>query len=141
MVKEQLVTEEKWDEITSLSRKAVTAMLGFTFAHVGINFDGDAAAAEGASLLGLFGYEGAENPSSWFCGNSFELMKKNGRGVHGHIGFSTYSVERALAYVRTFGFGPVEETAQWCGEPQKSALKFIYLDKSVAGFDIHLKRG
>ncbi|HAH61652.1 MAG TPA: 2-dehydro-3-deoxyphosphogluconate aldolase [Treponema sp.] len=140
MVKEPLIAEEKWDEITAISKKAVNAMLGFSFAHVGINFDGDAAASEGAAVLGLFGYEGTENPASWFCGDSFELMKKNGRGVHGHIGFYTYNVERALSYLSRFGFNPVMETAQWYGEEQKSALKFIYLDKPVGGFEIHLKR-
>jgi 2-dehydro-3-deoxyphosphogluconate aldolase / (4S)-4-hydroxy-2-oxoglutarate aldolase len=140
MVKEPLVAEGKWNEITALSKKAVSAMLGFSFAHVGINFDGDAAASEGAAVFGLFGYDGTENSASWFCGNSFELMKKNGRGVHGHIGFYTYNIERALAYLSWFGFNPVMQTAQWCGVEHKSALKFVYLDKPVAGFDIHLKR-
>jgi len=140
MVKEPLIAEERWDEITALSKKAVVAMLGFTFAHVGINFDDESAAADGASLFGLFGCEGAENPASWFCGDSFELMKRNGRGVHGHIGFYTYNIERALAYLGRYGFNPVIETAQWSGEPRKSELKFVYLDRSIAGFEIHLKR-
>lgn len=140
MVREPLIAEERWDEITVLSRKAMAAVLGFTFAHVGINFDGEDAAAQGAALLGLFGCDGTENSASWFCGSSFELMKKNGRGVHGHIGFYTYNIERALSYLGRFGFNPVMETAQWCGSPQKSALKFVYLDKAAGGFEIHLKR-
>jgi len=140
MVKESLIAEKKWNEITILSKKTVSAMLGFTFAHMGMNFDSDAAATEAAAVLGLFGYEGTENPASWFCGDAFELMKKKGRGVHGHVGFYTYNIERALAYLSRFGINPVMETAQWFGEPQKSALKFIYLDKSVGGFEIHLKR-
>jgi 2-dehydro-3-deoxyphosphogluconate aldolase/(4S)-4-hydroxy-2-oxoglutarate aldolase len=140
MADADLIAQERWDEITERSRKALLAMLGFRFAHVGINFDGDAAASDGSRLLSLFGYEGAENPASWFCGDSFELMKKNGRGVHGHIGFFTWNIERALAYLKKSGFNPLPETAQWCGEPEKSPLKFIYLDKSIAGFDIHLKR-
>jgi len=140
MVKNTLIAEENWAEITSLSKKAVIAMLGFKFAHVGINFDSGSSAAEGAALLDLFGYAGAENPASWFCGDSFELVKKNGRGVHGHIGFYTWNIERALAYLAGAGFSPVMETAQWCGEAEKSPLKFVYLDKAVGGFDIHLKR-
>ena len=140
MVQDSLLREKNWDKIAILSRRAVAALLGFKFAHVGLNFDTESAAAEGASVLSLFGYTGTENPASWFCGDSFELMKKKGRGAHGHIGFYTWNIERALTYLERYGFKPVPQTAQWCGEPEKSSLSFIYLDKSVGGFDIHLKR-
>ncbi len=140
MFKPSLIQNNNWKEITSLSRRAVCKMLGFRFAHLGINFENDAEAAKGAALLDIFGYSGRETPASWFSGDSFELMKKDGRGVHGHIGFFTWNIERALKYLSFFGFFPVKETAVWSGEPEKSYLTFIYLDKNVAGFDIHLKR-
>jgi 2-dehydro-3-deoxyphosphogluconate aldolase/(4S)-4-hydroxy-2-oxoglutarate aldolase len=135
-----LIAEKKWDEITRKSKAALVKMLGFRFAHVGINFDSPQDCAEGAALLDVFGFEGQETPASWFSGDSFELMKKNGRGVHGHIGFFVWNIERALEYLSLSGFSPVMETAVWSGEPEKSSLTFVYLDKGIAGFDIHLKK-
>ena len=50
------------------------------------------------------------------------------------------NVERALAFLKAYGFKPVMETAKWMGKPNESPLKVVYLDKEVGGFAIHLKR-
>ena len=67
-------------------------------------------------------------------------MKQDGRGTHGHISMVCNNVERALAYLKQFGFKPVMETAKWMGKAEASPLKVVYLDKEVGGFAIHLKR-
>ncbi len=140
MVQEKLIKEKNWAEITRLSAQAVKAMLGFKFIHMGMNFDGAASAADAAKEFSAFGYEGVEGNSSWFCGDAFDLMKQNGRGTHGHIAFSVYSIERALSYLEQFGYHAVEETKKWKGEARKSPLKITYLDKEINGFAIHLNR-
>ena len=140
MVQEKLIKDRNWDEITRLSCQAVKAMLGFKFIHMGMNFDGNESASAAAKEFGVFGYQGVEGNSSWFCGDAFDLMKKDGRGAHGHIAFSTYNVERALVYLEQFGYHAVEETKKWKGEAGKSPLKIVYLDKEINGFAIHLNR-
>ncbi len=39
MVKAELITQGKWDEISRLSREAVNAVHGFSFAHLGVSED------------------------------------------------------------------------------------------------------
>ncbi|OJF76481.1 MAG: hypothetical protein BKP49_06505 [Treponema sp. CETP13] len=144
MVRSSLIEAEKWDEIVTLSEEAEKAMLGFEFAHLGINYKNEKECKKGTQDFAVFGFKERETPISWFCGNNnteaFELMKQNGRGKNGHIGILVYSIERAMEYLKPFGYSLVPETIQWCGEPEKSAMFFVYLTKDIAGFDIHLKR-
>lgn len=140
LVPKDLLERRDGDGISRLAREAALLSLGFQFAHVGINCAGDADAASLASLLSEFGFSGSENPVSWFCGASFELMKNGGPGKRGHIGILTWSVERALAYLARRGISPVMESAKWCGERGKSAISFVYLDRDFGGFAVHLKR-
>ena len=140
MVKGSLIKANQWDEITRLSKEAIEASLGFAFAHVGINFHGDGECAEGVKEFEAFGFKGVEGELSWFCGTEFELMKNGVKGKNGHIGVLTYNIERALAYLADRGFKPVADSAQWTGDAEKSPLKFIYLDKEINGFAVHLKK-
>ena len=87
-----------------------------------------------------FGFKGVEGKSSWFCGTEFELMKNGVKGKNGHIGILTYNIERALAYLADCGFKSVADSAQWTGNAENSPLKFIYLDKEINGFAVHLKK-
>ena len=136
MVKADLVAAERWDEIQLLCESAVAAVHGFSFAHVGLNQDDAATAAETSGLLERFGFPLKDGTKSIFAGTTFEVMKMPFRGACGHIGFKTYNVERALAYLGRFGFKGVEETAAM----EKGRIKLIYLDKEVGGFAIHLGR-
>ncbi|HKL85214.1 MAG TPA: hypothetical protein VJ861_02645 [Treponemataceae bacterium] len=61
-------------------------------------------------------------------------MKTPYKGTKGHIGISCYNIERALYYLKQFGFNGVEETAK----KEKGQLSVIYLDKEVGGFALHL---
>ena len=140
MVKGSLIKAKQWDEIARLSKEAVEASLGFCFAHVGINFHGDGECAEGVKELEVFGFKGVEGQASWFCGTEFELMKNGVKGKNGHIGILTYNIERALTYLAEYGFKPIADSAQWTGGAEKSPLQFIYLDKEINGFAVHLKK-
>lgn len=72
--------------------------------------------------------------SSIFNGSVIEVMKTPYKGTKGHIGISCYNIERALYYLKQFGFNGVEETAK----KEKGQLSVIYLDKEVGGFALHL---
>lgn len=137
MVKADLVAAGKWDEVTALCAAAVTAVHGFSFAHLGVNSDTEAAARETVAALGLLGFAAKEGGKSIFAGTEFEIMKLPFRGTHGHIGIKTHNVERALAYLGRFGYNGVEETAA----RDKGKLKIIYLDKEMGGFAVHLIKG
>ena len=136
MVKADLVAADKWDEIKALCETAVTAVNGFSLAHLGINGNDEADAKEACDLLGKFGFAAnKDGQKSIFAGSEFELMKLKFHGTHGHIGFKTYNVDRALAYLGRFGFKAVEDTIQ---KDSKGNLKFAYLDKEIGGFAVHL---
>ena len=53
MVRDDLVKEKKWDEITALTRNAVKIMLGLEFVHMGINNENKEEAQKGAKLFEL----------------------------------------------------------------------------------------
>jgi len=136
MVKADFIESEDWNAITALCREAVTAIHGFSFAHVGINQKDDKTAADTAALFGLFGFAPKDGNSSIFNGTVIEVMKSPFRGDKGHIGLKCWNIERALAYLEQFGFHGVEETAK----TEKGKLSVIYLDKEIGGFAMHLVR-
>jgi 2-dehydro-3-deoxyphosphogluconate aldolase/(4S)-4-hydroxy-2-oxoglutarate aldolase len=118
----------------------MTAIHGFTFAHMGINQGNEEEAMKTAALFEVFGFAKKVGNSSIFCNTEFEVMKKPFRGTLGHVGLKTWNIERALAYLAQFGFKPVMETASYLGAEGKSPLKVVYLDKEIGGFAIHLVR-
>jgi len=141
MVKADLIESENWNEITRLSKEAICAVHGFSFAHMGINQQNVQEAGETASLFAAFGFAlNRDGETSVFAGNEFEVMKSVVRGKNGHIGLKTWDIERALAYLEQFGFKPVKETLKYTGKEGQSPLKFTYLDKEVGGFAFHLMR-
>lgn len=136
MVKDELVKEKKWDEITALTKNAVTKMLGFEFAHMGINNDNAEEAARGAKLLSaMFGFDMKETSKSVFAG-PFELMNQKGPGKCGHIAIKTNFVDRAMAYFKRMGVEFDESTITYNEKTGKP--KFVYFKDEVCGFAIHL---
>ena len=61
-------------------------------------------------------------------------MKGNGRGTVGHIGVGVNNIEAALEYFKGNGVNPIEETRKVVD----GVTTFVYLDKEIAGFAIHL---
>jgi 2-dehydro-3-deoxyphosphogluconate aldolase/(4S)-4-hydroxy-2-oxoglutarate aldolase len=64
------------------------------------------------------------------------VMKTPFRGTHGHIALRCNNLERALSFLGKFGYAPVMDTAK----SEKNRLKFVYLDKEIGGFAVHLIR-
>ena len=136
MVKDELVKEKKWDEITALTKDAVTKMLGFEFAHVGINNENREEAERGAKLLSLmFGMPIRETSKSTFAGE-FEMMHSKGPGRCGHIGIKTNFVDRAMAFLKRMGYEFDESTITYDAKTGKP--KFVYLKDEICGFAFHI---
>ena len=135
MVKPELISSGNFDEITRLTREAISIMLGFEFAHLGINEETKDKALDSANqLLNLFYFPIKEGVSSIFTGPEFEIMKNQYLGKHGHIAIATNDIYRAITYLKVKGISVLSETAK----EKDGKLKAIYLDQEVSGFAIHL---
>jgi len=137
MVKDELIKEKKWDEITALTRNAVKAMLGLEFTHIGINNDSKEEAEKGAKLFSLmFGMPLRETSKSIFASEEFEFMCQRGPGKCGHIGIKTHFVDRAMAYFARLGFEFDESSITYDDKTGKP--KFAYFKDEICGFAIHI---
>lgn len=135
MVKKDLIDGGRFDEISRLCREAVTSMLGFELAHVGINAENADAAMGTARLFeSLFGFPVRDGNSSTFAGRYVEVLKSPYLGKYGHIAIGTASVDRAVAFLERQGFAFAPETAK----EQNGKRTAIYLKDEIAGFAVHL---
>jgi len=135
MVKPELISSGNFDEITRLTQEAISIMLGFEFAHLGINEESKDKALNSANLLSrLFNFPVKEGTSSVFAGPAFEVIKNRYLGEYGHTAIVTNDIHRAIAYLRKKDILVLPETAK----EKDGKLKAIYLDQEVSGFAIHL---
>jgi len=137
MIDQDAIAKGDWEHIRKLCHEAVIAMHGFTLAHLGMNLPDETAAGSVAAALGnVFGFTPRETAVSYFMSEVVEVMKAPVRGQYGHIAMRVNDVERALAYLQHFGYKPLMETAKMEG----GHLKFVYVDKEIGGFALHLTR-
>ena len=71
----------------------------------------------------------------YFAGSLIEVMKHNGRGTKGHIGFYVNDLEGAIAWFSARGFEVDESSRAFL--PDGSPL-LVYFKGEIAGFAIHL---
>lgn len=137
MVKDELVREKKWDEITALTKNAVKTMLGLEFVHMGINTENADEAVKSAKLFDtMFGMPNRQTSKSVFAGDAFEFMCGKGPGKNGHIAIRTNFVDRAMAYFKRMGFDFDETSVTYDDKTGKP--KFAYFKDEICGFAIHL---
>jgi len=135
MVKPELISSGNFDEITRITKEAVSTMLGFEFTHLGINEETKDKALNSANQLShLFYFPIKEGTNSIFAGSGFEVIKNRSLGKHGHIAIATNDIYRAIAYLKMKDISVLPETAK----EKDGKLKAIYLDQEVSGFAIHL---
>lgn len=112
--------------------------LGLCVLHVGINANGEEDALKIADeFQTLMGFIPRVGNSSIFASDLIEIMKKDGPGEKGHIAIGCHDVDAAVAFFEKRGMGVKPETAK---KNPDGSLMFIYLDKQIAGFAIHLKQ-
>lgn len=135
MVDQKAMAAKDWARIESLTRSAVTLMLGLELKHVGINSGSPEKAMDDAqAICKLLGWDVKEGNSSTFAGDAFEMMKKPFRGTHGHIAIACNNIRRAKWHLERRGFAFDEESASM----KDGKLKAIYLKDEIAGFAFHL---
>ena len=135
MVKSDFLSFGNFAPVTEITREAVSTMLGFQLAHLGVNEENQEKALNSANLLShTFYFTTKEGNSSIFAGSGFEIMKKKYLGEHGHIAVATNNISRAIAYLKRKGISVLPDTAK----ESNSQLKAIYLDMNVSGFAVHL---
>ncbi len=135
MVKPELISGERFDEITRITREAVATMHGFKLKHIGINSgDASSAAAAAGFFSTFFQGEMSESEKSVMLGGAIELMKSAGRGAHGHIAIGTANISRAAAYLERKGFSLDHENAV----KADGKVKAVFLKDEIAGFAVHL---
>ncbi|WP_027431799.1 bifunctional 4-hydroxy-2-oxoglutarate aldolase/2-dehydro-3-deoxy-phosphogluconate aldolase [Lachnospira multipara] len=135
MVKKDLVAAGNFEEITRLTREAVDTMLDLKIKHVGVNMPSEEEAfALADTFKKVFNFEPKNGNSSIFSDTAFEIMKKPGRGTHGHIAISTNYMDRAVYHLEKRGF-KFEEASRVVKE---GVFKAIYLEGEFGGYAIHL---
>ena len=137
MVKSDLIESGNWEEITRLSKEAMLAIQGFSFAHVGINSLDESSAMENASFLSSFGFTVKDGRFSIFLDSCIEVTKKKFPGTCGHIAIKCLNIPRAIHFLSCKGLSIDEDTISLDG---KGNIKSCYLKGEIGGFAIHLLR-
>ena len=110
---------------------SVASMLGFRFAHLGINC-GEHAKELYSSLLNL---KPVSTGMSYFVGDVVEFLAENGRGKNGHIAIATCDIVRAIAYYGRKGIQVDQDSIR---KNEKGDIFAAYLKDEVGGFAVHL---
>jgi 2-dehydro-3-deoxyphosphogluconate aldolase/(4S)-4-hydroxy-2-oxoglutarate aldolase len=135
MVKDDLISSGKFDEIARLTKEAVSKLLGFEFTHLGINEESEEKSMASANDLSeLFHFPVKAGASSVFAGTGFEVTKTPFLGKNGHIAIGTNNMVRAIAYLKRKSVSILPETAK----QKDGKLQAVYLNREISGFAIHL---
>ena len=116
--------------LTETARQSVTALLGLSFAHVGVNPD-NRPLHELADLLPL--PAGSISPHFLLDG-AIECCPEPAPGTHGHLAIATNNVLRAARYLEGQGFHFDWEHAKRKGD----RLIALYFAEEFGGFAVHL---
>lgn len=136
MVNNDYIKAGEFEKITALTQDAVSSMLGFEIAHIGINAEEEAQADALASTFEkMFGFPKKSGSSSVFAGSGFEIMKTPYLGTNGHIAVRTNYIDRAVFHLQMRGFTFRDESAKY---DEAGNLKAIYFEGEFGGFALHL---
>lgn len=125
-----------FEGITASCKKAVALSLGFRLAHIGINHEnGEDAAQTAAAIAAVFGLATRTCSTSTFGGPVAECMNHSKYGTHGHVGISTHSMIRAMAYLRAKG---VELDENSIKRDKAGNITCIYFKEQIGGFAWHI---
>ena len=112
--------------------------IALKLAHVGINPDSPEEMKKMRFFLhDVLGMEETmETPVSWFgMDGKAELMKQEGRGRKGHLGFDTPDIKQAMEDLEKQGYTFDPASARYT---EDGNLQLIYLTEEIDGFAIHL---
>lgn len=128
--------QQDWATVVKKCRQARQAALGFRLAHVGINHSSQDEARKTADLFcRLFAMAPKVHSACTFAGTAVECNDFMGPGEKGHIGFRTFSMPRALAWLAEQG---VELREDYRKYDAAGNLSCVYLKDDIAGFAVHI---
>lgn len=111
-------------------------LFGLHVAHVGINGADPKDALEIAELFQtMMGLPVIETPVSYFNDTVVEVMKQNGRGTRGHIGFGVNDIVAAEKWFAERGLEVNEESRAL---NEDGSTKLVYFKREFGGFAVHL---
>jgi len=135
MVKADLISNKQFEQIKQLTRQAITEMLGFNLAHVGIDFFSEAEAREKAKFLAdLLGFDLKEKQRSFSVSSQIEISKGKFSEKKCHLAIGTNFINRAIFYLEQRGIKTLPET----NIEENGKLRSIYLDLQFGDYVIHL---
>ena len=113
-------------------------VFGMRCGLVGFNATYAADALEIAELFStMMGMPVIETPVSYFNDSLVEIMKQNGRGTKGHIGFAVNDIDAAEKWFAERGLEVNEESRALLPD---GGTKLVYFKREFAGFAVHLCR-
>lgn len=137
MLPDKLIESKDWESIKNLAKTTIKHMLGYELSHIGIHCNSSQEAKQMADMLcNLFHFTYYSKPKSHFAGKHFEFITTYEQEGMNHIGIYTPYPERALYHLAKLGVYGIEETIT--RNKKTNLINFIYLDKEIAGFRIHL---
>lgn len=123
------------EKAEKIAKDAFEAVLGFEFAHLGVNTEsGEEADTLAQTFAETFGFDTRDNGNSVYASDRIECMKFRQLGTLGHIGIRTNSAARAKEYLIRKGLTPVESTAKY----RDGRLHNVYFQEEFGGFAVHL---
>jgi 2-dehydro-3-deoxyphosphogluconate aldolase/(4S)-4-hydroxy-2-oxoglutarate aldolase len=129
------INARNFGAITKTAREAIDILLGFEFAHIGINTENEEESLGVAKAISeCFGFTLKQGNSSNFASAGIEVVKGAGPGGKGHIAVRTNSLGRAAYYLGKRGVSAGSEYK--LGPNGKPAA--VYLESEFAGFAVHL---
>lgn len=132
MVKADLISAGKFDEITRLVREAVATVHGFEIVRLAIGAENATAASKmGERLSSLFLLGMREEKGTVFVGSELEILAAAGAKRPGHVVVAANNLGRAAAFLKRMGVEPKDDRG--AGKERE-----LVLDMELAGFAVHL---
>lgn len=138
MIQKKAMAAGDFGAVRARLDQVVDTMLGLKLTHMGINHSQEDEALETARTLErTFHMPYAVGNSSIFSGTKeFELMKKGGRGTHGHVAVSVSDIDRGIHFLRHRGVA-INMDSLVVKNGKKIA---VYLEQEIGGFAFHLMK-
>ena len=134
MVKPELISAGKFDEIEKLAKEAVAIMLGYTFGCIRFAESSREKAEESANLLGdLFNFKNTAAGGTIRIGSEIEISAESSPEENHKLAVYTNDLRRAVFYLKRKGLPGGVEIPTGTGNE-------VFIGKKVSGFGLYLRQ-
>lgn len=131
MVSQELIRNRQWDQITQITKEAVTAMLDIKIHHVGIGSHD-----RGQELCSLINYSQYKQNDTTTMIDCIEILENVNPQQLDYICLSTKTMERAMFFLQKQGYSFDESSAIY---DQNNKLQSICFCKLISGYRCYLQ--